>query len=56
MEEPNGKTLMETMAANADYERHPLSAVWGNMPNDQFVEMVEEFKKDPKRQMALGRT
>ena len=53
MEEPNGKTLMETMAANAEYERHPLSAVWGNMPNDQFVEMVEEFKKDPKRQMVI---
>ena len=33
------------------YERHPLSALWGDIPGEQFEEMVEEFKRQPTRQM-----
>ena len=36
----------------SDYERHPLSALWGNIPEAEFAEMVEEFRS-PTRQMIM---
>ena len=35
----------------SDYERHPLSALWGDIPEAEFAEMVEEFRRSPTRQM-----
>ncbi len=31
--------------------RHPLSTLWGNIPEAEFAEMVEEFRRSPTRQM-----
>ncbi len=31
--------------------RHPLSALWGNIPEAEFAEMVEEFRRSPTRQI-----
>ena len=31
--------------------RHPLSALWGDIPEAEFAEMVEEFRRAPTRQM-----
>ncbi len=33
--------------------RHPLSALWGNIPEAEFAEMVEEFRRSPTRQMII---
>ena len=33
--------------------RHPLSALWGNIPEAEFAEMVEEFRRSPTRQMIV---
>ena len=29
-----------------EYERHPLSEVWGNMPDDEFAQLVESVDAD----------
>ena len=34
-----------------DYERHPLSQLWGDIPEDQFAEMLAAFRECPTRQM-----
>ena len=47
------RTLMQFAANDAKYERHHLSEVWGNMPDNQFQEFVEEYKKDHKQQMVV---
>ena len=47
------RTLMQVAANDAKYERHHLSEVWGNMPDNQFQEFVEEYKKDHKQQMVV---
>ena len=33
--------------------RHPLSALWGDIPEAEFAEMVEEFRRSPTRQMIM---
>ena len=30
-----------------ELERHPLSAIWGDMPEDQFEELVESIRNSP---------
>ena len=36
-----------------EYERHPLSALWGDMPEDQYREFVAGIKKRHIRQMIM---
>ena len=44
-------TLMEQAELKAKYPRHFLSSVWGDMPDDEFRHMVEDFKERPRMMM-----